>query len=222
MLAADAFATPLDAVPAGDWCRTWAAGRTIMLRSTSKKVQEVVDKMRLPVVVRLNRSFRDDTRNVTTAEKLQFVMTQLVVFTARCRITTLALPECEMNSQDAERLAGVLTQCPALVRLDLRGDFHDTFPSCLGAEGAQSLGRVLRLCPALTYLNLSYNYFGYHGDEVLAGVLTRCTVLVHLDLRHNAIGTAGAESWSAGAVPSADSPQSPLQLYQTRRGRQPC
>ncbi len=70
VLAADAFAAALDAVPAEDWCRTWAAGRTIMLRYTSKKVQEVVDKMRLPVVVRLSRSFWDDARNGTTAEKL--------------------------------------------------------------------------------------------------------------------------------------------------------
>ena len=64
-------------------------------------------------------------------------MTQLVVFTDRCRITTLALPECEMNAQDAERLEGVLDQCPALARLDLGG-------------------RVLRQCPPLTDLNLSY------------------------------------------------------------------
>jgi hypothetical protein len=54
LLAADApFAAALEAVPAEDWCRTWAAGRTIMLRRTSKRVKEVVDKMRLPAVVRL-------------------------------------------------------------------------------------------------------------------------------------------------------------------------
>jgi hypothetical protein len=53
LLAADApFAAALGAVPAEDWSRTWAAGRTIMLRRTSKRVKEVVDKMRLPAVVR--------------------------------------------------------------------------------------------------------------------------------------------------------------------------
>jgi hypothetical protein len=57
LLAADAFAAALGAVPAEDWCRTWAAGRTIMLRRTSKRVKEAVDKMRLPAVVRLSRSF---------------------------------------------------------------------------------------------------------------------------------------------------------------------
>ncbi len=42
-----------------------------MLRRTSKRVKEVVDKMRLPAVVRLSRSFWDDSRNGTDAEKLQ-------------------------------------------------------------------------------------------------------------------------------------------------------
>jgi hypothetical protein len=57
LLAADAFAAALEAVPAEDWCRTWAAGRTIMLRRTSKRVKEAVDKMLLPAVVRLRKRF---------------------------------------------------------------------------------------------------------------------------------------------------------------------
>ena len=79
----NAFTAALEAVPAEDWCRTWAAGRTIMLRKTSKRVKEVVDKMRLPAAVRLCRSFWDDARNGTAAEKLQFVMMQLTLATAR-------------------------------------------------------------------------------------------------------------------------------------------
>ena len=73
LLAADAFAAALGAVPAEDWFRTWAAGRTIMLRRTSKRVKEEVDKMRLPAVVCLSRSFWDDADNGTQQAKLQFV-----------------------------------------------------------------------------------------------------------------------------------------------------
>jgi len=54
-----------------------------MLRGTSKRVKEVVDKVCLPVVVRLSRRFWSDDRNDTVAEKLQFVMRQLTVTTAR-------------------------------------------------------------------------------------------------------------------------------------------
>ncbi len=93
LIATDApFAAALDAVPAEDWCRTWAAGWTIMLRRTSKKVKEIVDTMRMPVVVHLSRSFWGDSRNVTSAEKLQIVMRQLPLMTSWCRMSTLELP----------------------------------------------------------------------------------------------------------------------------------
>ena len=90
-------------------CRTRVAVRTIMLRRTSKRLKEVVDKMCLSAVVRLSRSFWDDVRNDTADEKIKFVKRQLVVVTVRCRITTLELPRFEMKGQDTERLAGVLT-----------------------------------------------------------------------------------------------------------------
>ena len=73
-LCADAFATALGAIPQDDWCRTWAADRTIMLRRTSKSVEEVVDKMCLTAVVYLSRSFWDDDHNDTEKEKRQFVL----------------------------------------------------------------------------------------------------------------------------------------------------
>ncbi len=80
LLAADAFATALEAIPAEESCRTWADGWTIMLRRTSKRVKEVVDK--LPAVVRLSRSFWNDARNGTAAEKLLLVLRQLPLRTA--------------------------------------------------------------------------------------------------------------------------------------------
>jgi hypothetical protein len=56
-LTPDALAAALEDVPAEDWSRTWPSCRTIMLRRTSKRVNKAVDKMRLPAVVRLSRSF---------------------------------------------------------------------------------------------------------------------------------------------------------------------
>jgi hypothetical protein len=118
LLAADAFVAALGAVPE-DWCRAWAASWSIMLRRTSKKVKEVVDKMRLPAVVRLSRSFWDDARNGTGETNLEFVLRQLAAMTAGGIIITLELPRCGMEGQDAESLAGVLAQCPALAQLNL-------------------------------------------------------------------------------------------------------
>ncbi len=188
LLAPDAFAAALGAIPAEDWCRTWAAGRTIMLRSTSKSVRDLVDKMRLPAVVRLSWKFWHDARNGTAAEKLQVVMRQLTALTAQCRISTLALPRCEMKGQDAEMLAGVLAQCPALAHLDLSGN------SRVGAAGAESLAGVLGRCRELVHLDLSNNKIAAGGAESLAGVLAQCRSLAHLNLGANDIGPAGAAS----------------------------
>jgi Ran GTPase-activating protein (RanGAP) involved in mRNA processing and transport len=189
LLAADApFAAALEAIPAEDWCRTWAAGRTIMLRRTSKRVKEVVGKMRLPAVVRLSRSFWGDARNGTAAEKLQIVMRQLTLMTAFCRISTLELSSCDMKGQDAERLAGVLTQCPALAHLDLGRNYN------FGSAGAERLAGVLGQCRELVHLNLSINWIGTGGAERLAAVLPQCAALAHLNLSHNNIEATGAKS----------------------------
>jgi len=85
------FAASLEAIPAEDWCRTWPVYRTIMLRSTSKRVKEVVDKMRLPAVVLLIMSFWGLGRNGPRETNLEFVFMQVTAMTVRCRITTLQL-----------------------------------------------------------------------------------------------------------------------------------
>jgi hypothetical protein len=193
LLAADALAAALEAIPAENWCRTWAAGRTIMLRRTSKRAREVVDKMRLPAVVRLSRRFWDDARTGTAAVKRQLVIRQLTLMTAWCRISTLELPRCDMKGQDAVRFAGVLTQCQALAHLDLSRNYN------FGAGGAERLAGVLGQCRELVHLNLSHNYIGDAGAERLAGVLGQCRELVHLNLSFNFIGAVGAERL-AGAL----------------------
>jgi Leucine-rich repeat (LRR) protein len=203
LLAADAF----DAAPAAepDWCTLWEpilqntneqgiwpADRTIMLRRTSKRVKEVVDKMRLPAVVRLRRSFWDDARNGTEKAKLEFVLRQLAAMTVRCLITTLELPECEMKGQDAERLAGVLGQCRELVHLNLSDNQ-------IGPDGAERLAGVLAQCPALAHLDLCGNQIGPTGADSLAGVLGQCAALSHLDLSCNDMGSNPPRNRSGGA-----------------------
>ena len=86
LLAADLFAAVLGAIPAEDWDRTWSTGRTIMMRRTSKRVREKVDKMRLTVVVLLSRIFWDDTLNGTDKENRQLVLRKL-----RSRFTLISV-----------------------------------------------------------------------------------------------------------------------------------
>ncbi len=110
--------------------------------------KEVVDKMRLPAVFSLSRSVWDDTRNDRAAEKLQLLLRKLTFMSTRCLISTLELPSCNMKGQDAERLAGVLAQCPALAHLDLSSN------SNFGAAGTKRLGGVLGQSRELVHLDL--------------------------------------------------------------------
>jgi hypothetical protein len=156
-----------------------------MLRRTSKRFKEVVDKMRLPAVVRVSRSFWVDASNGTVAEKLTNIFAQLATMATRYRITKLELPRCQIQGQDAERLAGVLTGCQALTHLDLRWNK-------IRAHGAGAFTGVLGQCPALAHLDLSNNGIEAAGLGMLAGVLVQCQELAHLNLSRNAIKAAGA------------------------------
>ncbi len=119
-LAADAFGAALAAMPSQDCLQACLpADRTIMLRMASKRVREIVDKARLAAVVRLSRGFWVDTLNGTVAERLTHNIAQLATMATRYRITRLELPRCQIQGQDAERLASVLAECPALAHLDL-------------------------------------------------------------------------------------------------------
>ena len=189
LIAADSFAAALGALPPDDWSRTWAACRTIMLRRTSKRVKEVLDKMRLPAVVRLSTSFWGDARKGTEKEKRQFVLRQLTAVTARCRITTLELRNCAITAPHAEWLAAVLAQCTALAHLDLCSNE-------MGYAGAVFLAGMLAQCTALAHLNLSGNNISAAGAGSLAGVLAQCPALAHLDLSCNEIQADGAESFA--------------------------
>ena len=55
---------------------------------------------------------------------------------SRCRITILDLENCGMSGQDAERLAGVLTHCPALSELYLNDKIGDQGDNQIGDQGA--------------------------------------------------------------------------------------
>ena len=243
-LASDAFPAALGSLPPELWeiflmNSTGAADRTILLRMTSKRVKELVDKVRPPAVVCWRRSFLEEELNGTAAEKLQLVFRQLAELSARCRITTLELAghhyeptgsgrlkqstdhPCKITGRYAERLAGVLAECPALAHLNLSCNIIsisfaflprialsfaflprlrslDLSNNQLGAAGAECLAGVLGQCTALAHLDLSGNIIRA-GAESLAGVLGQCAALAHLNLSYNGIEAAGAERL-AGAL----------------------
>ena len=122
-----------------------------MLRMTSKPVKNAVDKLRPPAIVRLSRAFLDAVV-CCKRERLLHILTELEKMTSLCRITILDVENCGMSGQDAERLAGVLAQCPALSELYLNGNQ-------LGAEGVARLAGVLpQVLNLLALLVPKYKY----------------------------------------------------------------
>ena len=189
-LATGAFAAALSSIPSDDWGRTWPAERTMMLRMTSKRVKEAVDKLRLPTVLNLNKAFWNDVRCGTPATKLQHILTQLDKMTYRCSITKFVLSglpraaACSMSSHDVGRLAGVLEQCTALSDL--------TLDCAAVGEGAGILAGVLSQCPAQSTLrgfSLYYNRIGEDGVGRFSKVLP--PQLFTLALGSNEIGDQG-------------------------------
>jgi Ran GTPase-activating protein (RanGAP) involved in mRNA processing and transport len=169
------FARALEAVPSEDWSTTWAGNRTIMLRMTSKKIKNIIDKMHLPVFVHLKMSFWQDIRNGTINEKIQLVTRQLSVLACTYKITSLELPRSKMNIKE------ILDQCKSLTNLNL-------YDNNLGTTGVISLVGVLG---QFSVLNLDNNNINTEGANHLVGVLTQCT---NLNLSNNNIGTAGLEN----------------------------
>jgi hypothetical protein len=187
------FTEVIQIVPGVDWSATWAANRTIMLRMTSKKIKDAIDKIRPPTEVILNMSFWSDicNGNYTINEKIQLVTNQLSVLATTCQITRLELPRFKMNIKE------ILDQCKSLTNLNLHNNN-------LGTTGVISLIGVLGQC---SVLNLAHNNIGTvsfgdsrdsperavctEGATRLIDVLTQCT---YLNLCNNNIGTIGLES----------------------------
>ena len=99
-LATDTFATFLREVPSNDLSKTWAATRTLMLRKTSNTIKNLLDKMHLPVNVRLNSNFWKSPSNGTNDNKLHTIFTDLEKISNKHSIIKIVLPNCDLCYSD--------------------------------------------------------------------------------------------------------------------------
>lgn len=208
------FIDILEAIPVEDWCRTWAAVRTIMLRMTSKTVKETIDKMgpSIPVVVRLKRSFLNNSRVCTTEENLKKALDQAIETARRCNIITLDVSRCNINCE-IKRILELLKHCKGLLDLNLGNNQIEDEELIILApalerlnlrklglsnsniwKGAEELALVLAGNNALNSIDLNYNRIGYKGVFFLTKALNRLPILRKLKLNYNHICDAGVTS----------------------------
>ena len=220
-LCSNIFTEVLEKVPADDWYRNWPADRTIMLSKTSKKIKNIINKMRIPVHVQWDWKFFNDSQNGTAEVKLNFIMMQLNKITSLYlyKITSLVLSRCNIQI-NIEQLVKVLEQCPMLQKLNLKGNnittegvakiikvieqynleinYIDLSINKIGDIGAEKVAELLfnNKCSKLLYLNLSLNKIGDMGTEKLALAIGQYPnlMLIELDLSHNLIRADGVDS----------------------------
>jgi len=197
-LYSNAFAEALVTVPVDDWYRNWPADRTIMLSMTSKKIRDIINKMRIPAIVQLNWKFWNVSQNETDSPekvvytqeiKVDFVMTQLKKMTSLYlyKIITLELKRCDIQI-NIEQFVTVLKQCPMLQKLNLKDNN-------ITGEGVAKIIKVLEQYnnQELNYLDLSINKIGDIGAEKVAELLchNKCSKLLYINLSLNKIGDIG-------------------------------
>jgi len=184
-LCSNAFAVALQTIPAEDWYKTWPADRTIMLSKTSKEIKNIIDNMCLPVDVRINYRFWNDSHNCNTENKLDLMMMRLKPMASLYNITTLVLKCCNIQII-LPQFIEVLVQCSSLKKLNLKRNN-------INAEGAVMIVKALEQCRniELTYLDLSINKIGDTGAARVAKLLRQCPELTHLDLSLNKISDKG-------------------------------
>ncbi|XP_044167462.1 nucleotide-binding oligomerization domain-containing protein 2-like isoform X1 [Acropora millepora] len=106
-------------------------------------------------------------------------------------VTTLLLPNCDIDDASVAALAKGLKEDSTLTKLDLSYN-------AIGEIGADALANGLKENSTLTALDLSYNAIGEDGADALAKGLKENSTLTSLNLSNNAIRNVGADALAKG------------------------
>jgi len=164
----------LSIVPSEDLSRTWAENRTIMLRRTSKKIKDIIDKKYLPTVIYLKYIKPVD---------IKFIMNQLSLLVTTCQITSLYLPDFDMKKR-FEKFKEILIKCK-LYKLNL-------YNNNLGDEEIESISEILiqQINGQCLILNFAHNKITEIGLKSLLKLLNNKNIgqSIDLNLCNNNIG----------------------------------
>ena len=179
----------LEIIPSYDLCRSWSADRTIMLRLTSKKVNDAIDKIKPPTIISFNNSFWNNSNN-DIAKKYELMIKYLSEISTKNIIISLKICNIELFYENAYtigmRSLGIICLVTAI-------NIKSTITSinlndCKIGRGVIDFSSFVNNCTKLTHLNISKNNIG------LAKALENCLLLSHIDLSRNHIGYDGADS----------------------------
>lgn len=213
------LATVLEIIPAEDWLRILPENRTIMLLKTSKRIINIISKIRPKTNIKLNRNWWDTEWNSlgNNFKKKKIIENSIGRLETLCRIVKLDISNCQMGHNESNNLYEILIQCNDINDLNLRMNFF-------GIKACENLTKVIQsgnlnklrhlnlsctylcslidpiiiilsqLCNSLYSLDLSYSLLYNNGTIELSKILPQFIVLENLDLHCNQIKNSGAIS----------------------------
>jgi Ran GTPase-activating protein (RanGAP) involved in mRNA processing and transport len=148
----------------------WPANRTLMLRTVSKNVKEIVDLIKPRIVVKIKYK----------QKAVETISLRLDVMSKKYNITSLVLLGCSDYCNKNNNLALVINNSPALEKLYL--SYNRITDDILN-----SIIEPLKNCRALKYLNLSQNYIDGKMIANIISMLPQWQKLKYIDLSNNNI-----------------------------------
>jgi len=178
------LAIVLEKIPAEDWLRNLPENRIIMLLMTSKKIIDVISKIRTKTYNKINRSWWDAKEGHIKKKKI--IENALGRLKTLCRIDKLDISNCQMGSNDSNNLYEILIQCNEIRDLDLRMNFFG-IKACENFIKAIETGSLNKLA----YLNLSFTYLCTLIEPILEILLKLRKTLFNLNLSHSLLSNDG-------------------------------
>ena len=180
--------TILEILPREDWCRTWPADRTIMLRMTSKRVNDAIDKIKPPTIISFNHSWWNNY-NIKLKKK-ELMIIYLSEISTKNIIVSLKICNIELFYENAPWIISLVTAINNVSTIT-----NIILANCkIGIRGVSAFSSFLNNFKELTHLNICHNNIGPDGTKILAKALENCLLLSHIDLSWNRIEDNGADS----------------------------
>jgi len=209
------LANVLEKIPTDDWLRNLPENRIILLLKTSKRIIDVISKIRPKTYIQINRNWWNYQEEHIRKKKI--IENGIGRLETVCRIVKLDISNCLMGHNESNNLYEILIQCNDISNLNLRMNFF-------GIRACENLSKVVQsgnlnklrylnlsctylctlinpiiivlsqLCNTLFSLDLSYSLLGNDGTIILSEILPQFVVLENLDLQCNQIKNSGAIS----------------------------
>lgn len=178
------LAIVLEKIPAEDWLRNLPENRIIMLLNTSKRIINIISKIRPKTYIQLNRNWWNAEEGHIKKKKI--IENNIGRLKTLCRIVKLDISNCQMGNNDSNNLYEILIQCNDINDLNLRMNFFG-IEACKNFTKAIKTGNLNKL----RYLNLSCTYLCTLIDPIIIVLSELCNSLYSLDLSYSLLSNNG-------------------------------